>query len=152
MSQIGYYQRKLKEGLEYQDYVCERLYDIGLPVVCYSSQKYQIMKGESLSGVEIKCDMNYAKTGNLYIETKEKARRHNGRYVSSGIYRSDNTWLYVIGNYETIYIFCKAHLRLMKCRYKEIEIKRKTSKGYLLPKRVAERMAIRIVKIRKDRS
>ena len=67
------YAEKLKQGLEFQDYVVERLYDCGLPIISYSSKEYQTMIGENKTGIEIKNDSNFRITGNLYIEVAEKS-------------------------------------------------------------------------------
>jgi hypothetical protein len=93
------YSRRLREGLEYQDFAVERLYRAGIPLVCYSSQKYQNEAGESMAGIEIKFDKEMCKSGNVYFETAEKSDPANRDYVPSGIYRSDNTWIYAIGDY-----------------------------------------------------
>jgi len=98
MSQTKYYEEKLVEGLEYQDFVAEKLYHFGLPLFNYASKKYQIEYGENKLGVEIKFDQKFEKTRNLYIETAEKTRPEIENYSPSGIYRNDNTWLYVQGN------------------------------------------------------
>ena len=104
-----YYKKMLKKGLEYQDFVIEFLYHQGLPLITYSSEKYQIEKGENKLGVEIKFDDKFKETGNLFIEVEER-RNENKKYVNSGIFRDDNTWLYVIGNYEWAFIFFKNQL------------------------------------------
>lgn len=142
-----YYKEMLGKGLHFQDFVVEELYKIGLPIISYSSKEYQTMIGENKAGLEIKLDNNYKKTGNLYIEIAEKTKAANPDYIPSGIYRSDNTWLYLIGNYEEIYIYAKKFLiQLHKCgKYREIEITRGTSMGYLLPKKDAIKYCARII-------
>ena len=156
-----YYREKLEQGLSYQDYVTEKLYSVGLPIIGYSSKKYQNEKGENKNGWEIKFDDIRKNTGNLYIEIAEKSNSDNKEYVPSGILRNDNTWLYVIGDYTKIYIFSKKQLQKLynsktkKVIYKnateketlrEIENKTRTSKGFLLPETYAEKFfAIRII-------
>ena len=95
-----YYNKQLEKALEFQDFVADKLYNIGISLNCYSSRKYQYEKGESRSGIEIKFDDQRKKTGNLYIEYAEKSNPNNKNYVPSGIERKDNTWLYVIGDYD----------------------------------------------------
>lgn len=129
----NYYAEKLTQGLEYQDFVMEYLYHQGLPLITYTSKKYQIEKGENKLGVEIKFDNNYVKTGNLYIEVMERSNV-NYNYIDSGIFRKDNTWLYIQGNYNEAFVFFKVQLQGLSKRYNIIEIKNKTSKGFLLPK------------------
>ena len=134
-----YYAKKLDQGLKYQDFVVEKLYEIGLPVISYSSKEYQNTVGENKAGIEIKNDTNFRETGNFYIETAEKSDAENANFVPSGIYRNDNTWLYLIGDYETIFVFSKKQLLLLhKCgKMKEVEIS--TSRGFLLPVVEAEK-------------
>ena len=62
-----YYKEKLEQGLQFQDYVIDLLYDAGLPVVTYSSKQYQNNVGENRGGLEIKNDERFRETGNLYI-------------------------------------------------------------------------------------
>jgi hypothetical protein len=128
---MSYYDDMLKKGLEYQDFIMEYLYAAGLPLITYTSQKFQIEKGENKLGVEIKFDDGYAKSGNLYIEVEER-RNINNPYVTSGIFRTDNTWLYIQGNYEKAFIFFKIQLQGLSKRRNIFEIKRETSKGFLL--------------------
>ena len=140
-----YYKEKLEEGISYQDFVYVELYKIGLPVINYSSKEFQHKKGENLAGIEIKFDQKFRDTHNLYIETAEKTNANNTMWVSSGIYRNDNSWLYIIGDYKTIYIFSKKQLKDIKENYHQSDTN-PTSKGYLLPIRDAERdWAIKII-------
>lgn len=130
-SGMNYYSEKLNQGLEYQDYITEQLYKCGLPLINYSSKKYQFTKGENILGVEIKFDDKYDKTGNLYIEVAERSNI-NKNYVTSGIFRNDNTWLYIQGNYNIAFIFFKTQLQLLSRKLPIFEISLKTSKGFLL--------------------
>ena len=127
------YAQKLSEGLAYQDFVIERLYEAGLPIISYSSKKYQHEVGENKAGIEIKNDQKFRQSGNFYVETAEKSNAENQYFVVSGIYRNDNTWLYILGDYETIYVFSKDQLKILhrKGRFKLVETK--TSQGFLLP-------------------
>lgn len=145
-----YYKEMLEKGLIYQDFVVERLYDIGLPIISYSSKKYQNLIGENKCGFEIKFDDKFKDTGNLYIEIAEKSNYSNVSFIPSGIYRNDNTWLYIQGNYEKIFIFSKKQLILLHKneinKFKKIEIL--TSKGFLIPAKHAEDvLAIKIINI-----
>jgi hypothetical protein len=148
-----YYAKKLQQGLEYQDYVFEKLYDVGIATIAYSSKKYQNTKGENKAGFEIKFDDRLKSTGNLYIEIAEKSHPANKDFVPSGIYRNDNTWLYMIGNYDTIFIFDKKRLRKI-CDgkyYKKIGGRFidsvPTSRGFTLPAKYAEEeLAIKVIK------
>ncbi len=144
-----YYAAKLEGAKLYQDFVVDAAWDLlGLAVVQYSSQAYQNAIGESRTGVEIKHDEKFAETGNLWIEISEKANPQNGRYVDSGIYRTDNTWLYCIGDYDTIFLFSKTLLRSLhrSGKWSVRENKTKTSNGFLLTATQAERYAAAILR------
>lgn len=136
------YKEMLEKGLTYQDFVVEQLYNIGLPIISYSSKKYQHMIGENKCGFEIKFDDRMKTTGNIYIEIAEKSNASNREYFPSGIYRNDNTWLYIIGNYEVVYLFSKKHLRMIYEDKNRLDIFRRvqtqTSQGFLVPMKYAE--------------
>jgi len=134
-----YYKEKLDQGLYFQDYVVELLYKNGIPLISYSSKEYQNIIGENKAGIEIKNDNNFRKTGNIYIEISEKSNPKNHSFVASGIYRNDNTWLYLIGDKETIFVLSKKQLQIIHKtgKYREVEIS--TSKGFLLPVADAEK-------------
>lgn len=144
-----YYAAKLEGAKLYQDFVVDAAWDLlGLAIVQYSSQAYQNAIGESRTGVEIKHDEKFADTGNLWIEVSEKANPKNGHYVDSGIYRTDNTWLYCIGDYDNIFLFSKTLLRSLhrSGRWPVIENRTKTSNGFLLTAIEAERYAAAILR------
>lgn len=141
----GYYQDKLQQGLEFQDIVTQALYQRGIVVVGYSSRRFQNDKGENMLGAEIKRDGKFRETGNLYIETAEKAHPDRPIYVPSGIHREDNSWLYVIGDEKTVYIFSTKYMRLLEMskekNYKRVE--KPTSQGWLMPLSEADKYCIR---------
>ena len=141
----GYYKAKLEEGLEFQDIVTRELYQRGIVVVGYSSRRFQNQEGENLLGAEIKRDGKFRETGNLYIETFEKSHPDNARFIPSGIYREDNSWLFVIGDEKTIYIFSTKYLRMLENRYKQVV--KPTSKGFLMPLSDAEKYCIRKIEV-----
>ena len=91
-------------------------------------------------------DEAFKKTGNLYIETHEKRRASNENFVESGLLR-DDSWLFIIGDRQKAYIFATKHLKhiydnnLCKIRF----VKQKTSKGFLLPVKEAEKYVVRII-------
>ena len=138
------YKEKLDKGLQYQDFVYEQLYNIGISTVVYSSKIYQFKIGENKAGIEIKFDDRMKDTGNIYFEVAEKSNANNKDFVPSGIFRSDNTWLYVIGDYSIIYVFPKKLLQHIYNRQHYIKaggrlVEIKTSKGFVLPVVYAER-------------
>lgn len=134
-----YYKGKLEAGLEYQDFVADELRKSGIFLGAYSSRKWQNEKGESASGIEIKHDMRMHDTGNLYIEVAEKANPNNAEYVPSGIMRDDNTWLYLIGDYNEAFLFSKKQLQSIyadKVNYTRRGIRERqtpTSVGFTYP-------------------
>lgn len=137
----GYYKAKLEEGLQFQDYVTCELYKRGIIVVGYSSRRYQNLCGENLLGAEIKRDGRFRETGNLYIEIAEKSHPDKDAFIDSGIKRQDNSWLFVIGDEKTIYMFSTKYLQMLCHRYKCVA--GNTSKGYLMPVEDADKYCLR---------
>lgn len=141
------YREKLEDALKYQDFVKHELYKRGIPIVFNDSRHYQYTEGENILGIEIKNDKRFRDTGNLYIETAEKTNASNESFVPSGICREDNSWLYLIGDYQTIYIFGINTLNWMHRKNKYERRETETSQGFLLPLATAEICAVRIIKI-----
>jgi len=144
-----YRRNQIESGKAYQDLVVDQLsLHLGLHVQVYSSRHYQREVGESRQGIEIKHDQKYCRTGNLWIELAEKARPRPGDYYPSGIRRSDNSWLYAIGDYDTIFVFSKQILHILAApgRYRHIENITRTSMGYLLPGPHASKYADQILR------
>ena len=141
-----YYNSQLKEGNEYQDYILNKFIKNGICFINYSTRKYQNKYGENSAGIEIKLDKKFRETGNLYIETAEKSNPINVYYIKSGIFRNDNTWLYVIGDYDTHWIFSKK--RLINIYKTNIfrAVQTDTSQGYLLPISKANKYCMNILK------
>jgi len=144
-----YYKEKLEQGLEYQDFVINILIqELGIPLAMYGSRKYQWKQGENKQGVEIKFDDRYKKTGNIYIEVAEKTNANNPNYIASGIMRDDNTWLYLIGNREIIYIFTKKMLKGLYSSGKYFRlVETPTSRGFLLDGLSAKKYSAKIIHI-----
>lgn len=127
---INYY-TSLEKGLQYQDYIVEKVLKLGVPLPIYTSKKYQIEKGESPFGIEIKFDSQLEKRKSLYIEIAEK-RKDKIEYIPSGIFRKDNSILYLIGDYQKAFIFSKRILKDLSFNKKYKRITTETSKGFLL--------------------
>lgn len=145
--QTSNYQTLLEEGLKFQDFVTMELMRRGvLTILCFRSQQYQYRVGESANGVEIKLDKRFRQTGNLYIEIAERTSTDK-QFSPSGIHRPDNTWLWVIGDYKTLYIFAKNVLQLVQKRF--IPVITATSKGYLMPVGDAKKLAAKIIEVKK---
>lgn len=138
----NYYQKQLEDGETYQDHVAQILYRRGLPLNCYSSKKYQYKVGESILGAEIKFQKKYREYGSFAIETKEKSNPDNPRFVDSGIYRNDNSWLFITGDLETIYIFPTRWLRILHETGKYPKYENQTSIGFVFPINDAEKYYI----------
>lgn len=113
----------LNIGQEFQDFIVEKAsQELGITISVFQSKKYQYAKGESLQGVEIKYDARSTgdstyyeciATNNVAIEIAEKTSANNRDYIPSGIYRQDNSWLYIVGNYDCAWIFAKTILILL---------------------------------------
>lgn len=100
----------LGEGIEYQDFVCAELAKRHIVLQNLTSKKYQYEIGENLQGFEIKLDRRCTDTERLSIEIAEKSAAANRDYIPSGIYRNDNAWLYLQGNYEILFVFARNFL------------------------------------------
>lgn len=142
-----YYDECLQKGLEFQDFIATVLIkEIGIPLSSLSSKKFQYSVGENLQGIEIKFDDKLKNTGNVYIEVKEKSNPKNKNYVDSGIFRSDNSWLYIIGDYNCIYIFGKQFLKLLYNSKRYREITTDTSIGFLINSSDADKYCLKKIK------
>lgn len=143
----NYYERQLQIGLEYQDFVCETLLkELGLPIISYASKKYQRTKGENKQGIEIKYQSKMREYNSLYIETEEKSNEKHESYIHSGIFRDDNSWLFLTGDFTTLFIFSIKFLKLAYAsgKYKITEPKNiKTSRGFILPLADAEKHCLK---------
>lgn len=138
------YSRDLKRGLPYEDFVYTLLQrQLGITVVSYHSSEWQNKIGENSGGIEIKFNEKYDETGNLWIETHRKSHPEQPEYKLSGILRPDNGWLFVTGTYAIVYVFSRRMLQGVRSQYKEKVIS--TSKGFLLPKRDAEKYAAKVL-------
>lgn len=146
--QNGYYGKKLEQGLEFQDIVTRALYQRGIVVVGYASRHFQIAQGENMLGAEIKRDGRMRETGNIYIEMAEKAHPDNAAYVPSGIHRADNSWLFVIGDDQTIFIFSTKYLRMLQPKFPTVE--KPTSRGFLMTLAEAKKYCIREIDLRQE--
>lgn len=100
-----------REGVEFQDFVCLQLAARGLVLQNFASKKYQIEHGENVQGAEIKLDTRCTETGRLSIEVAEKTQAANTDWVPSGILRGDNSWLYIQGNRDVLFVFARNWLQ-----------------------------------------
>ena len=133
------YSNSFEVGNEFQDFVCIELAKHGIILQNINSKKYQYETGENLQGFEIKYDArctgdrNTEATNRLSIEIAEKTKAENPEFIPSGIYRTDNSWMYIQGNYMMFWIFPKKILKLLhqSKRYPEDEMP--TIKKFYLP-------------------
>lgn len=133
------YENSFEVGNEFQDFVCMELAKHSVILQNINSKKFQYEVGENLQGFEIKYDRrctgdkNSIATDRLSIEIAEKTKSENTDFVPSGIYRNDNSWLYIQGNYMMFWIFSKNILIKLhqSNRYKEAE--EPTIKKFYLP-------------------
>jgi len=140
-----YYANKYKEGVKYQNFIKEAMKKaLGIELEFFIGKKNQL-KGETKQGIEVKYQKPLKETRNLYIELEEKSNPRNPHYVKSGIFREDNTTQWITGDYDHVYLINKSDLiELCKTgRYSIIENDMKTSRGFLLPMHVAERICLR---------
>ncbi|KKM76086.1 hypothetical protein LCGC14_1383680 [marine sediment metagenome] len=111
MEMTQYYKDKLAEGQQYENFVMSRWPDV-YPnrKLTIRESKYAQLKGETEEGIEIKYDGRMEETGRVYIEMQEKTHIDNEKYVESGIYRNDNSKLFLIGNMTQWFLFSKEKL------------------------------------------
>jgi len=132
-------------GNEFQDFVCIELARDGIILQNINSKKFQFKTGENLQGFEIKYDARCtgdagtSSTGRLSIEISEKSEATNKDYIPSGIYRNDNSWLYIHGNYMGFWIFSKKILIALHKTKKYEESELPTIKKFYLPISVADK-------------
>ncbi len=138
-----------QDGLEFQDFVCTTLAQQGIVLQNLSSKKYQYTVGENLQGFEIKLDNRCTDTKRLSIEVAEKTRDDAERgWAPSGICREDNSWLYIQGNYQILFIFAKSLLlRYMQTQDPKIEQYGGTIRRFFLPFAIARRNAAKVIEL-----
>jgi len=139
-----YYADKLKEGQEFEDFVQDALAKRGIFLGNYTSQKYQLEKGENMLGMEIKRDGRFRETGNFYMETAEKSSKDIVGWTPSGIMRDDNSWLFCIGDEKGFCVFAKkdirdrSHMGETQDGIKARAVETPTSKGFVWGVRFAK--------------
>lgn len=115
------YEDSFEVGSAFQDFVCIELAKQHIILQNINSKKFQYNVGENLQGFEIKLDTRFngytkTPTGRLSIEFEEKQKGTNQVFALSGIYRNDNSWLYIQGNPWCFYIFDKRVLQRLHKR------------------------------------
>jgi hypothetical protein len=135
-----------ERGIEFQDYVAELFHDkLGMTITNYQSRRYQFGNGENKQGIEIKLDRDILGTNNVSIEIAEKSRADLPQYTPSGIYRPDNSWLYVQGNYKIVFIFAKSTLILLHQSGRYPDKEKPTIRKFHLPVADARKYAAVVI-------
>lgn len=135
------YLSNLKQAKAFEDFVFDTMmHERRLVVSGYKSRYYQVLHGESATGVEVKMDMEFRNTENLFIETVERPSVA-ADWKPAGIYHACDPWLLVIGDFWTFWVFAIQTLRNLHetgvC--KEVENGSQTGRGFLLPVGKADR-------------
>jgi len=143
-----------QDGLEFQDFVCELLAKQGIILQNLTSKKWQVKLGENLQGFEIKYDSRCSETGRLSIEVAEKSRASQElAWTRSGIMRSDNSWLYIQGNYAILFLFAKRFLlNYYYAINPELTDKFGTIRTFYLPIQAARKHAARVIDLSSGRA
>lgn len=110
MSDNLHFDDDIKQGEEYQDFIQHELAKRGMMFLCNTSKQYQWYEGESMGGLEIKLDRKLKDTGNVFIECLAE-NKDKTKMVDGGIFKKDNAWLYLIGDYSKAYILSKPQLQ-----------------------------------------
>jgi hypothetical protein len=140
-----------ESGLEFQDFVATKLHDyLGITITNYSSRRFQFGQGENRQGIEIKLDRLCQQTNRLSIEIAEKSKANNLQYVPSGIYRQDNSWLYIQGTWTLIFVFAKSTLLLLHKSGRYQEHTEKTVKGFYLSLADSKKYAAKVLELNKN--
>ena len=140
------------DGMEFQDFVVEQFNKWGLHIQLHASKRFQFERGESVQRIEIKLDNRCTETGRLSIEVGERTKVTSS-WVASGIYRPDQTCMYIQGNYSLLYLFDRKVLQRyhqQKCegRFEESPKETPTVRKFYLPFAVADQVAIAKIDLR----
>ena len=132
---MTYYQDKLEEGQAFERFVGEELARYGIVLRPYRTFREQVEFGENELGLEIKRDGEVHRTGNLWVEIEEKTYPTDPEWITSGIYRPDNSRWYGIGDEQQFYVFTKPTLQgLHRLGLYTVRLNhRRTSRGFLMP-------------------
>ena len=138
------YKENLRIGNLYEDFCANVLfYLIKIPLTSMKSKHYQLEIGENLQGLEIKYQGRMEEYKSLYIETHEKSHKDNENFVKSGIYRKDNTWLWMTGDWDVAFLIPLNKLKMLYETGEMRTLDSETSKGFVLPLDLAEKYCIK---------
>ena len=142
-----YYMQQYKEGTDFQNFVLEVLKkEFSWVIRAHDTDEEQVNIGENSAGFEIKFDKKFRDTGNFWIECQERSNV-NIPYSPSGIFTDDNAWLFIYGDYKTLYIFSKKQLQ-NECKNRKQRINNMdTSVGFLLPIKESDNLILKVIEI-----
>lgn len=147
----GYFIKNLTLSHRFEIYIDCMFRQQGLDIGLYYGRDQQY-SGENAAGIEIKRDMMAASTGNLYIEYAERHHADGGRWVDSGILKTDNSQFFLMGDIGRYYVLRKADLlalyraltdtppRPVPQGVRRTKARRDTSLGFLIPAQTAKTM------------
>ena len=143
-----YYMQQYAEGTEFQNFVLEVLKtEFNWLIRAHDTDEEQVTIGENSAGFEVKYDKKFRDTGNFWIECQERSNTKIP-YSPSGIYANDNAWLFIMGDYKTLYIFSKKQLKIECSKRKQRINNMDTSVGFLLPIKEAEHLILHVIDIK----
>ena len=140
----SYFINQLTKSHRFELYIDNMFKEEGIDIGVFYDKDSQY-SGESRAGIEIKYDNESLKTGNLYIEYQERLNEGEP-WVDSGILKNDNTIYWAIGNYEFVYFIAKEVLvdileGKINIPIKRVSARRGTSKGFILNRKIAEKIS-----------
>jgi len=139
------HRKRREQGEKYEQWVVEKWPEVyGKTLTRVIGKQNQYAYGDTVEGVEIKNDKRMAETGNVYIETHEKANPANVQYVESGINCQACKW-YLVGDMAEWFIFEKDILRRVDMNNPEWikRVQTPTSKGFVMKKKWAQGLAVK---------
>jgi hypothetical protein len=135
------YTANLAEAQEFERFASDTLaHGLCILPIVYQSKHYQATYGESLTGIEFKLDKKFRESGNIYVETSESWHERVSKRPA-GIYHESCPWLFVIGDFSTIWVFATRCLQRQHASGVYRNVETATSDGFLLPARVADEIA-----------
>ena len=149
------YEKNMQVSNNYVDWVSRQLaIRQGIIITPYMGFHNQ-QQGETLQGIEIKYDKKMKIYNNIYIETHEKTNKNNKNWIESGILKTDNSIMWIIGDYSRFFLISKKQLlniyKNIKTDIEKKGVKSKyliniketaTSRGYIIPCDVADEICI----------
>ena len=139
-------------GEDYERYLVDRFQSEGVSVSRYTTRADQFaygdlylgVHGDGATGVEVKHDKRFHRTGNCFIEIAAKHRPTDPIYLPGGLNSSANWSLLWIGDYRDLRIFRRQDLIewLDSDRCLVFEIAGRTSQGFLLSAQQIDSLAV----------